>query len=62
MSEIKPCPFCGCKCEVAERGGHAYKIVGDHDEECVFYDMLWGYYFESQTKVVEAWNRRANDA
>lgn len=59
--ELKFCPFCGCTCEVTKKGNYSYKIVGDHDDECIFFDMLWGDCFDDETKLVELWNRRIFD-
>ena len=45
MSELKPCPFCGCSMRL-ESNRDWHRIVGDHALECAFTD--------SETMVVPA--------
>jgi hypothetical protein len=62
--ELKPCPFCNCKMAL-ESNRDWHRIVGEHDEECMF--------LERETCMVPAtddqlaiavndWNRRAQPA
>ncbi len=55
MSELKPCPFCGCIVKQARhkyQGGIGYFIDGNHADDCplAYLDIM-------ETEV--AWNRRA---
>ena len=69
MIELKPCPFCWCAVEVANphyapwltNTGRYFKIVGNHDEECVFNLLGYNYFYESEEDAIEAWNRRVNN-
>lgn len=69
MTDLKPCPFCGCEVEAVDahyvpwliNTGEYFKIVGNHDEECVFPFLGYDFFFESKEAAIEAWNRRADD-
>ena len=59
--ELEPCPFCGCECQVLKVRPWNYKIVGDHKETCMFFNLLWQGGYDSEEEAAAAWNRRAND-
>ena len=68
MEDLKPCPFCGCRCYISPctwqtamhyEHEHGYKVVGAHKEECIFKLLLWDSDFESREHIADAWNRRA---
>lgn len=68
MDDLRPCPFCGCKCEVVDahnisflKPSGYFKVVGNHDEECVFPFLGYEFFFESKEAAIEAWNRRTNN-
>lgn len=61
--ELKCCPFCGCSMSVrSNRDWH--RIIGDHDEQCVFMEaetMMVSASDEQLAIAVTDWNRRAQD-
>ena len=68
IDDLKLCPFCGCKCEVVDahnvsflKPSGYFKIVGNHDEDCVFSWLCWNFLFENVEDAIEAWNRRINN-
>ena len=70
MEQLIPCPFCGCEVEAVD-AHHAnwminteegYKIVGNHDEECIFTMLGYNFFYESKEIAIEAWNRRYNES
>lgn len=60
MNELKPCPFCGCDAEAVD-AHEGYKIVGNHDEECIFTMLSYILFYESEEDAIDAWNRRMNE-
>ena len=65
MDKLRNCPFCGAKAEavlkdVDERNS-PWKVVANHDDECVFSKMGWWDDYESAEEAIEAWNRRADN-
>ena len=66
MSELKPCPFCGCSMKISKgkypNGDDRIEPYGWHDSECPLNHVLWSYYPEdrdTEESITEAWNRRA---
>lgn len=55
MTELKPCPFCGGEAKVQS----FYK---NHCVYCAKCNASTMKYFQTETKAIEAWNRRAEDA
>lgn len=61
MDSLKPCPFCGGEAELVEHnGGLVFYSVSCKNENC-FAGAVDVRHFSKET-IVEAWNRRANDA
>lgn len=61
MSELKPCPFCGCSMHL-ESNRDWHRIVGDHALECVFTDsetLVVPATKEQRDIAVSDWNTRA---
>lgn len=65
MSELKPCPFCGCKADLIENVGRSKgrpKAFHPccHNKDCImFVGATW---YETEKVAINAWNRRANNA
>ena len=55
--ELKPCPFCGRKAILRHDSSGFYAKCGN--SMCSVMPTTW--YFDEEEKVIEAWNRRAND-
>ncbi|HHJ2109606.1 TPA: Lar family restriction alleviation protein [Pseudomonas aeruginosa] len=61
MSELKPCPFCGCSMHL-ESNRDWHRIVGDHALECAFTDsetLVVPATKEQRDIAVSDWNTRA---
>ena len=63
MDKIRNCPFCGAKAEAVRRYNfkdvyEPWKVVANHDDECVFIKMGWMDDYESAEEAIKAWNRR----
>ncbi|HFH4760814.1 Lar family restriction alleviation protein [Pseudomonas aeruginosa] len=61
MSELKPCPFCGCSMHL-ESNRDWHRIVGDHALECAFTDsetVVVPATKEQRDIAVSDWNTRA---
>lgn len=66
MTELKPCPFCGCK-QLDDRVGVQYGEYGTTPVR-YFYSIVCAKcgcrtaLFQQKGNAVDAWNRRRNDA
>ena len=65
MSELKPCPFCGCDMEIRQDkypdGSERIELYGYHEENCILGAVLWCTYPEdggTDENLAEAWNCR----
>ncbi|KDN98953.2 hypothetical protein [Pseudomonas donghuensis] len=61
VSELLPCPFCKAAMRI-ESNRDWHRVMGDHDEECVFLDpetMMVPAVDEQRDLIVRDWNRRA---
>ena len=65
MSELKDCPFCGCKAsfhsDIPQFHGFGYG-VGCSNPACVAYSGYGMAVFDTREDAVCAWNMRAKDA
>ena len=53
--QLKPCPFCGSE------KTYFIAIDGDYQIECACC-YAKSHFYDTKDDVIEAWNRRANDA
>lgn len=59
MVELKPCPFCGAKASICETWRYyKFKIVAKHNPICVFDNLQWVIFYETEEDAINAWNRR----
>ena len=62
-SDLKPCPFCGCK---YEKDDDDFWYSGDHEDWCPlnaeFYGRGSNLIVPDVEESIAAWNRRAGDA
>ena len=64
VSDILPCPFCKAAMRI-ESNRDWHRLMGDHDDECVFIDpetMTVPATDEQRAIMVNDWNRRAQPA
>ncbi|EFT5156534.1 restriction alleviation protein, Lar family [Salmonella enterica] len=60
MSEIKPCPFCGCKADWVNQQFKEFNF-GGHQIACINQAcQASGRYSGQQEKALKAWNQRVN--
>lgn len=66
MTELKPCPFCGCQVVVFTSiyGVHGandyYAILHPEDTDCILDDVCTSSY-EDKEELIQDWNRRAKE-
>jgi len=67
MTEMKPCPFCGCEIECrlmhdTETYGFPmrYFIMGDHEWDC-FLEHVPMVPYDDKEKAISTWNRRVEE-
>ncbi len=62
MSELKPCPFCGCDVEIEKReyynGDKNWRIRGWHSDGCIFRVSFHVPENHNKRNLMRAWNRR----
>lgn len=69
MTELKPCPFCGCYMDIQSdfypNGSKRIEPRGWHDLDCPLDHVLWCFDVEedgwTEETVAESWNRRAGE-
>ena len=54
--QIKPCPFCGKKVEIKQKGTHGYDLTS-YISCCA---IMYGDY-ENEDGLIERWNTRRNN-
>lgn len=63
MSDLKPCPFCGCFVSLYKRkypnGDTGIGIVGMHAEGCIMERCFPN--FDDMEEAAKAWNMRAEE-
>ena len=65
MTELKPCPFCGCEVEIVIGiyGLHGipnrYNII--HPENDCIMERFESYYTDNKEYLIEDWNRRVKE-
>lgn len=59
MTELKPCPFCGCKAITTMSRDKKWFGVRCRNCNCIANDI--SPEFDMLTRAKEAWNRRAED-
>ena len=64
MTELKPCPFCGCSMTIRNDkypdGSERIEPYGYHEENCILDAVLWCTYLEdgwTAEKIERSWNR-----
>ena len=65
MVELKPCPFCGGEARLYVNDGIRVLCTDCKASSvilCDTFDMAGRPYGRSTERVIEAWNRRENDA
>ena len=58
MSELKPCPFCGCKAEIKRI---PVNTIQRYSVSCMVCDAALDKLFMNEEFAIDAWNRRADD-
>ena len=62
MSELKPCPFCGCKMIITNVGRDWWRVKAEvwHEDECPIDDQEFDYSFScSEKEIIDTWNKRS---
>lgn len=65
MSDLKPCPFCGCPAFIIPVARDWWRLRADHHEECIFpedHQIDVPQLPEQLDLLIRDWNRRAPDA
>lgn len=62
MSELKPCPFCGCEMSVEKykypNGESEWELFGWHGGRCLFEVAFHIPRCGNKRNLIRAWNRR----
>lgn len=60
MSILKPCPFCGCKMELVEKGTNMYYEHPDNNCFLAYADSEYGCVWinANDNKAIADWNER----
>lgn len=59
MDRLKNCPFCGAVAKMNRVSTAKFKVIANHDHECIFCYLGYIMWFETEDEAVEAWNRRS---
>lgn len=64
MSDLKPCPFCGCAPFILPVARDWWRLQADHHEECIFpedHRIDVPQLPEQLELLIRDWNRRTTD-
>ena len=61
MTEMKPCPFCGCTVNIGPScWGNTFAILHP-DNDCLFRGVESGLSYDTREELIEVWNRRVSE-
>lgn len=62
MSDLKPCPFCGCEMRITQDKHRLFGPDGNHSKSCMLNYDLHDYAEGYTDLLVRDWNARSSDA
>ena len=66
MTELKPCPFCGCDVNVVTamegiKGAHDYYAIAHPDDTNCIIDGIVTSAYPNKEELIEDWNRSVTE-